>query len=1411
VSEAASVVLPGGTTQTGTEGNDTLTGGIGADLLSGLGGNDTLAGLNGIDTLLGGDGADLLDGGTGDDTLDGGAGDDTLVVTDTDARIDGGAGTLDTARFGAAVAAGNLADTDLANVEVIEVSTTVSATYDFSAQTEALRIVGGLANDTLLGGAGGDTIDGAGGSDVLRGNGGDDLLIATDADVVIDGGQGTDTAQFGSSVGTVGLEDFDLVDVETVVITATTSDTNSNFYNFANQSESLRIFGNSGNDRITAGSGGGSIDGGAGNDTLSAGIGADSLFGGAGDDNLNGNIGASDTFNGGAGFDAVSYASATSAVTVTLNDDGAGSNNATARFSDTRIDTLIAIEQVSGGTVNDVFMVQSANVSVNPLFLRGNGGNDRFESAVRDVAIFVDYRDDTVGNTFSVSVDLAAGTATDGRGGTDTLVNIAAVRLTANNDVFAGSEQQDRIRDRGGNDTIDGRGGSDIIDYANATAGVSVNLALGTVTGGAGNDTLISIENAFGSSFADTLRGDATGNVLRGNTGDDLIDGGTGGVDLADYAYASTAITVTLNAAGTVTLAVAAGDTDTLVNIDGVRGSSVADRLVGDATDNVLRGNGGNDVLDGGSGNDTADYGYLSTGVVVSLDATGAAAVVAGAGDTDTLVSIEHVTGGNGNDVLTGNGGANVLTGGSGVDTLIGGGGNDTLVADDLDGTIEGGDGTDTVQFRSGVSSANLANGDLATVEVVAITNTTAGSYDFSAQTEALSILGGTATDTITGGSGADVIDGGAAADLMTGGAGDDTIFGGADDTLLGGDGNDVLVFAAGEADETRGGAGTDTLSFRNFTQGFVIDASTVANVDGASIEAIDTGDGTRGLRIKLSAASVIAASDTDTLRITAGVGETLEFVDAGWTLTGTANGVETYAKGGATVLVSVAADVVIPVTAPPVIQPGTGGADSYTGDTGDDTLTGLGGNDTLTGLGGNDTLDGGLGNDTLTGGVGDTLLGGEDNDLIILDGGFAEEINAGLGTDTVSLRNFAQGALVDLSVAAEVGNPGIERIDTGAGTSGLKFLVSAAGINALSDTDTLTISAGAGETVVFADAGWLRGDTAGGFTTYTNGGTATVLVSTAANAVVAAVAPETVPFSFTNLQVTGATATIDLVLGARAPLSLGELFFGAKWSVDTSLADIAFSEVNIVGLGTASAVSMTGNINPTSSGFELDVQGFAFGSGSIGSPTAPTVIGRATFTFADAAAASKLRLDDFALSSSEINGEVAPEFSLATQAAGSAAADILAGIDGAGASVLNGAGGNDILIAFVDAPAAFDVTDAAVRATGGVGNDVFVVGDTAARIKILDFTIGQDVIDISSVLGTAANKTAWLASAVKTDIGSGAEVSVLLQNPAAGPGHVEIFGVSAAQLTTQMFDDSGSRAALVDQIRSIIDQTNAP
>ena len=61
-----------------------------------------------------------------------------------------------------------------------------------------------------------------------------------------------------------------------------------------------------------------------------------------------------------------------------------------------------------------------------------------------------------------------------------------------------------------GNDTLDGgAAGSDTASYADATAGVTVSLAITTAqnTVGAGTDTLTNFENLTGSNLNDTLTG----------------------------------------------------------------------------------------------------------------------------------------------------------------------------------------------------------------------------------------------------------------------------------------------------------------------------------------------------------------------------------------------------------------------------------------------------------------------------------------------------------------------------------------------------------------------------------------------------------------------------------------------------------------------------------------------------------------------------------------------------------------------------------------------------------------------------------------------------------------------------------------------------------------------------------------
>ena len=125
-----------------------------------------------------------------------------------------------------------------------------------------------------------------------------------------------------------------------------------------------------------------------------------------------------------------------------------------------------------------------------------------------------------------VTVDLLAGTATDGSAGTDTLVNIQNVVGSAFDDVIAGDSH---------NNLLDGGGGINTIDYSHDPAGVTVDLSMGTATDGwSSTDTLTNFQNVIGSAYDDTITGDSHDNVIVGGAGNDIIDGG-GGINTVDY------------------------------------------------------------------------------------------------------------------------------------------------------------------------------------------------------------------------------------------------------------------------------------------------------------------------------------------------------------------------------------------------------------------------------------------------------------------------------------------------------------------------------------------------------------------------------------------------------------------------------------------------------------------------------------------------------------------------------------------------------------------------------------------------------------------------------------------------------------------------------------------------------------
>jgi serralysin len=285
------------------------------------------------------------------------------------------------------------------------------------------------------------------------------------------------------------------------------------------------------------------------------------------------------------------------------------------------------------------------------------------------------------------------------------------------------------------------------------------------------------------------------------------------------------------------------------------------DSLIGGAGDDTLSAGWGNNSLDGGLGTDTVDYatGNFSAGANVNLG-LGTGTNNGGIG-SDTLTSIENITGTSENDNLTGNSGANLIIGHFGDDIINGGGGDDTLLGDYPgitfavhNDTLNGGDGNDTLEggmgndaltggtgndsFRgtaAGLSGDTIA--DFSAGDSLIFTDANLATFTFSRSGNTLTYSGGSLTfgsavsgtlvaSAASGGGvqlvlqaggttgateGDDTLTGTEQADAINALGGNDFIFGlGGNDTLEGGSGNDVLNGGAG-ADTLIGGTGNDS------------------------------------------------------------------------------------------------------------------------------------------------------------------------------------------------------------------------------------------------------------------------------------------------------------------------------------------------------------------------------------------------------------------------------------------------------------------------------------------------------------------------------------------------------------------------------------------------------------------------
>lgn len=908
-------------------------------------------------------------------------------------------------------------------------------------------IDGTNGDDTLNGLAGNDVLSGFDGIDFLNGGDGDDTLRPGLGDDVVDGGAGFDFLDYSfefdprlinlangqavSDVGQgfgVGGADFDtFTNIEGL---------------FGSQADDF-LAGDALPNFFAGGAGADAVNGFGGDDRIFGDDGDDFLAGGDGDDFIDGGFG-DDDIDGGLGFDVADYSGRLEGFIFSIGSFGSAQTIAATEF-----DTLTDIDQIFGSSADDILVVDSSFV--------GDDGSGffQFDGGAGDDAITGNGETRIAYGTAlsGVRVDMNGGTAFGiGAGanvGADTFSGVNSVNGSSFDDILFGSDgaEFESFRGQAGNDFIDARAGfRDRADYRNSPNGVDVDLATGLAFDGFGTvDFLFNIENLRGSEFDDTLVGDDFGNEFRGLDGDDLLKGRSG-FDTADYrADAQNGITVSLQAAATVTgLAGSFVGVDTLDGVERVLGSAFDDTFVADANFdngdtsgfadrqrfNAFRGGEGDDTITGNgvtrveyNDSDDAIDADLSVGVINSINARGNVGV-------DSVANVFEVRGSAFADNLIGSdvnplAGFESFIGESGADFIDGAGGADRVsyitstvgvVVDLEDGSAEDGFGfTDTILNIEGVEGSNFDDilvGDAASnllesragddlldgrggidfgiydsLDAAIFADLAAGTVDKGANglDTLISIenVGGTAFS--------DTLKGSTVANQLAGFAGNDRLIGltGAD-FIDGGDGADALFGNSGD-DVLNGGAGNDRLS----------------GSFGADVMSGGLGDDIYFVDNSADVVTEFAGQGFDTMIIT------IDLFNFGQSFAGPAN-VEVIILDTD---VGVNGATLVGVDGFSARLIGGDGVDILRGGNADDTLEGGGAEDVLQGLAGDDLLKGGAGDDNdqgsagvlpqnggvgLDGGAGDDVIVGGAGDDVAFGGAGIDRLNGQFGADVL-------------------------------------------------------------------------------------------------------------------------------------------------------------------------------------------------------------------------------------------------------------------------------------------------------------------------------------------------------------------------------------------------------------------------
>lgn len=611
--------------------------------------------------------------------------------------------------------------------------------------------------------------------------------------------------------------------------------------------------------------------------------------------------------------------------------------------------------------------------------------------------------------------------------------------------------------------TIWDAGGVDTIDASALTLGRTISLVEGSFIhhGDGYSVTAIAygtvIENARGTSYADTLIGNDADNTLNGGVGTDDFTGAAGNdtyvldmeaelvkvhegassdIDTVHTYYNNgNPVTKTVDLTsgslqnienvsifGTGKFNVMGNDADNILN-----GNASVNTLIGGLGADTLDGKGGADTMIGGVGNDV----YFADNIddVITENASEGTEIVnvqVAAGVTYTLgANLEqgvlynalanNLTGNSAVNTLTGNAAANVLDGAGGADTLIGGAGNDTYVVDDAGDVLIDTAGIDTVRVSF--------------------------SYTLATGFENLTLLVGGLIAT-----------GNAANNVLTGSAGDDRLDGGTgNDTLIGGAGNDTYVIDSA-LDIVTDTGGIDTIEIGStYTLGTTFEnllLTGVADINGTGNALANLITGNAGNNTLSGAAGIdtlVGGDGNDTYIMSDSVDTITELVS---------EGIDTVQASASYAL---SANIENLVLLGNLAINGTGSADV----------------NVITGNAGINTLDGGAGADTLNGGAGnDTYVIDNAGDVIVETSVLATEIDTVISTVSFTLTSTLENLV--LSGAGAINGTGNTRNNTITGNGGVNVLAGGLGNDTYivsSATETISENASEGTDIVLSSA----------------------------------------------------------------------------------------------------------------------------------------------------------------------------------------------------------------------------------------------------------------------------------------------------------------------------------------------------